>query len=128
LYLYCVQKFSAYNFFCWLFFCTFFNGFKTPHQMLRLMIPISTILFRFYYNFLLTLKPKSDETTQKNEKKYFINMSWNPILHLSPVGGEAPFCKTKSKSLYPTAQPKLGPPCHHCLLLNCLSFACGVQI
>ncbi len=35
---------------------------------------------------------KSDEAAQKNKKKIFLNVSWNPILHLSAVL-EATFVK-----------------------------------
>jgi hypothetical protein len=41
-----------------------------------------------------------------------------PESHFTSISGrgKAPFWHfvKKSKSLYPTAQPKLGPPCHHC--------------
>ncbi len=54
----------------------------------------------FYSHFLLTLKPKSNETAQKIEKFFFINVFYNPILHLSPVWA-ALFGQKQPKSLYP---------------------------
>ncbi len=43
--------------------------------------------------FLLTLKPKSDETAERKTKKTnFIKIYLNPILHLSPVWEDL-FCQ-----------------------------------
>ncbi len=60
---YCVQNLSAYNFFVWTFlhFC----------QKIELSIEFCksnvTIFVCLHLHFLLALKPKSDETAQKNE-------------------------------------------------------------
>ncbi len=46
-------------------------------------------------------KAKIKRNGSKKRKTYFQNVSYNPILHLSPVW-EAPFLSKKVKSLYTT--------------------------
>jgi hypothetical protein len=72
---YCVQKFSAYNFF--VIFLDFFQRIRTRHQNFAFYNTHiefwggrggGSFLHILNWQFLLTLKPKSDETAQKNEK------------------------------------------------------------
>jgi hypothetical protein len=73
---YFVQTFSAQNFFG-VVFSPFFNGFELGIKVCVLWYPYR-IFYDFFrclnYHFLLTLMPIFDETAQKNEKKYFINV------------------------------------------------------
>jgi hypothetical protein len=71
------KSFRLITFFVGCFFYTFFNGFKTPHQMLRFKIPISTIFFKFI-SFLLALfaqfKAKIGKSDSKKRKKNILQM------------------------------------------------------
>jgi hypothetical protein len=73
---YCVQKFSAYNFF--VIYLDLFQQIQTRHQNFAFYdthIKLwggrgrgGIFLHTLNWQFLLTLQPKSDETAQKNEK------------------------------------------------------------
>ncbi len=62
------KTFRPITFFVGCFFCTFFNGFKTPHQMLLFMIPISTI-FKKFISFLLPLFANFKAIIGQNDSK-----------------------------------------------------------
>ncbi len=83
-FIYCVQKYSACNFYLVNFFAHFSTDSNSALNFVCLRYP-----YWILNKILLTLKPKSDKTAQRNGKPYFIKKICPRI---SPVW-EAPFCQ-----------------------------------
>ncbi len=84
---------------CVNFLALFFNGFKLSIAFCVTHSGFSGKIFLLLIQFLLNLKPKTDERAQKNEIVFY---KWVLESHFTFISGLGDFVNKTSKSLYPT--------------------------
>ncbi len=79
------EVFGLYIF--WVNFSNFLQWIRTPHWYLRFMHNKFTKMFCLFQHFLLTLKPKSDETARKTINIFYECVIESNFTSISGLGG-----------------------------------------